>query len=145
MTEEITNTKEVARYLNIHEKQLYSLIKAKSEVYTHLDAGRSILSRETGTGIATTTVLQLLGLSFIPIIKESFDMVLDQPAYFHKGTLAFIDILRLVLYSNGDERLRLSECGENTLCEDPTEATYEKVDMYGIVESYSGLPRVVRC
>ena len=29
MSEEIMNTKEVAQYLGIHEKQVYALIKAK--------------------------------------------------------------------------------------------------------------------
>jgi len=64
------------------------------EVYTHFDVGLSILSREADVGIATAVVSKLLGLQFIPITWESFDMVLDQTTFFERGVQAFIDILK---------------------------------------------------
>ena len=64
------------------------------EVYTHFDVGLSILSGEADVGIATAVVSKLLGLQFIPITWESFDMVLDQPTFFEKGLQTFIDVLK---------------------------------------------------
>jgi excisionase family DNA binding protein len=64
-----------------------------NEVYTHLEVGLSILSKEADVGIATIAVAQLLGLKFIPIIRESFDMIVDQSTFFEKGIQAFIEIL----------------------------------------------------
>ncbi|NWF92119.1 MAG: helix-turn-helix transcriptional regulator [Syntrophaceae bacterium] len=63
------------------------------EVYTHFEVGLSILSKEADVGIATIAVSKLLGLSFLPITRESFDMILDQPTFFNKGVQAFIEIL----------------------------------------------------
>lgn len=63
------------------------------EVYTHFEVGLSILSKEADVGIATVAVSKLLGLPFIPITRESFDMLLDQPTYFEKGVQAFIEVL----------------------------------------------------
>jgi putative molybdopterin biosynthesis protein len=65
----------------------------KNEVYTHFDVGLSILSGEADVGIATSAVSKLLGLQFMPITWESFDMVLDQSTFFKKELQAFIDVL----------------------------------------------------
>jgi excisionase family DNA binding protein len=63
------------------------------EVYTHFEVGLSILSKEADAGIATIAVAKLLGLPFIPIAKESFDMILEKNTFFHKGIQAFIETL----------------------------------------------------
>ena len=63
------------------------------EVYTHFEVGLSILSKEADVGIATIAVAKLLGLPFIPIAKESFDMILEQKTFFHKGIQTFIEVL----------------------------------------------------
>jgi putative molybdopterin biosynthesis protein len=65
----------------------------ENEVYTHFELGLSILAREADVGIATVAVSKLLGLPFIPITQERFDMLLDQPTFFEKGVQAFIEIL----------------------------------------------------
>ncbi len=62
-------------------------------VYTHFEVGLSILSKEADVGMATIAVSKLLGLPFIPITRESFDMLLDQSTFFEKGVQAFIEIL----------------------------------------------------
>jgi putative molybdopterin biosynthesis protein len=64
------------------------------EVYTHFEVGLSILSKDADAGIATAAVSKLLGLSFIPITRESFDMILDQPTFFQKGVQAFMNVLQ---------------------------------------------------
>jgi excisionase family DNA binding protein len=64
-----------------------------NEVYTHFEVGLSILSGEADVGIATAAVSKLLGLSFTPITRESFDMILDQSTFFQKGVQAIMDVL----------------------------------------------------
>jgi len=63
------------------------------EVYTHFEVGLSILSKEADVGIATIAVSKLLGLPFVPVTRESFDMILDQATFFQKGVQALIEVL----------------------------------------------------
>lgn len=65
----------------------------QNEVYTHFEVGFSILRQEANVGIATASAAKLLGLSFIPITQESFDMILNQTTFFEQGIQAFIEIL----------------------------------------------------
>jgi excisionase family DNA binding protein len=75
------------------------------EVYTHFEVGLSILSKEADVGIATMVVSQLLGLPFIPITRENFDMLMDQSTFFGKGIQAFIEVLNSKDFRNRVERL----------------------------------------
>jgi putative molybdopterin biosynthesis protein len=75
------------------------------EVYTHFEVGLSILSGEADAGIATIAVAKLLGLPFIPIARESFDMILDQKTFFHRGIQAFIEILNSKDFRQRVERI----------------------------------------
>jgi len=83
--------------LDYHLKKLQvtpSKIKGyEREVYTHFEVGLSILSKEADVGIATIAISKLLGLPFIPITQENFDMIVDQSTYFEKGIQAFIEVL----------------------------------------------------
>lgn len=63
------------------------------EVFTHIEVGLSILSGGADTGIATAAVSSLLGLDFVPITRERFDMILDQSVFFQKGIQALMDVL----------------------------------------------------
>jgi len=76
-----------------------------NEVYTHLDVGLAILSGEADIGIATASVSKLLGLEFIPITWESFDMILDQATFFEKGLQTFIDVLKSGEFRKAVEKL----------------------------------------
>ena len=62
----------------------------EDEVYTHIEVGLSIISGNANAGIGTVAVARLFGLDFVPIVKESFDMVLDQTTFFNDGIQAFI-------------------------------------------------------
>lgn len=64
-----------------------------NDVYTHVEVGLAILSGEANAGIGSVAVARLFGLHFVPILRESFDMVLTQETYFQKGVQAFIDAL----------------------------------------------------
>jgi len=86
---------------------LPSCIKGyEREVYTHFEVGLSILSEEADVGVATIAVANLLGLPFLPIARESFDMILDQKTFFHRGIQAFIEIL-----NSKDFRQRVEKIG----------------------------------
>ncbi len=76
------------------------------EVYTHFEIGLAVLSGEADAGVATVAVSKLLGLPFSPIVRESFDMVLTQGAFFHRGIQAFIDRL-----NSADFRARVAPLG----------------------------------
>lgn len=64
------------------------------EVNTHLEVGLKILSGSADAGIATSSVANILGLKFQPLIKESFDMVLLQDTFFREEVQSFIETLK---------------------------------------------------
>jgi excisionase family DNA binding protein len=64
------------------------------EVYTHVEVGLSILANDADAGIATVAVSRLMGLHFIPVTRENFDMVLGQSTYFSKGIQALMEALK---------------------------------------------------
>ena len=75
------------------------------EVYTHLEVGLTILSKEADVGIATIAISRLLGLAFVPITQERFDMILSQSTFFEKGIQAFMEVLNSKDFRNRVERL----------------------------------------
>ncbi len=76
-----------------------------TEVFTHLEVGLAVLSKEADTGIATAAVAKLLGLSFVPITRENFDMILDQSTFFTKGVEALVGVLKSRDFRKRVERL----------------------------------------
>jgi len=75
------------------------------EVYTHVEVGLTILSGEADAGIATVAVSRLMGLHFVPVTQENFDMVLGQSTYFNRGIQALMEILRSAGFRERFERL----------------------------------------
>ena len=69
-------------------------------VYTHFEVGLAVLANEADAGLATIAVSKLLGLPFIPVTTERFDMILNQQTYFEKGVQAFIETLRSEEFKN---------------------------------------------
>jgi len=65
----------------------------EKEVFTHFEVGLAILSKEADVGIATSAISQLLGLGFVPITRENFDMILNKNVFFEKGIQALVEIL----------------------------------------------------
>ncbi len=75
------------------------------EVFTHFEVGLSILSKEADAGIATVAVSRLLGLPFIPMTRESFDMLMDRSTFFERGVQALIEVLNSKEFRGRVERL----------------------------------------
>ncbi len=63
------------------------------DVFTHIEVGLAILSGTANVGVGSVAIAKLFGLPFVPILRESFDMVLTHDTYFQKGVQAFIDAL----------------------------------------------------
>jgi len=63
------------------------------DVSTHIEVGLAVLSGGADTGIATAAVSSLLGLDFVSITRERFDMICDQSVFFQKGVQALVDVL----------------------------------------------------
>ncbi len=63
------------------------------EVSRHLDLGLEILSGRAQTGPCIRPVAQLLGLDFVPIKWESFDLLILKERFFEKGVQQFLSFL----------------------------------------------------
>jgi len=76
------------------------------EVLTHIEVGLSILSGESNAGFATVAVARLFGLHFVPIVLESFDMVITKDVFFRQEVQDFIETLQ-----SPDFRARVAPLG----------------------------------
>jgi len=65
----------------------------EEEVSTHLEVGLAVLSGKSDVGIASIAIANFLGLNFVPITRERFDMVLDQNLFFEKSVQILMDVL----------------------------------------------------
>lgn len=77
-----------------------------NETYTHVEVGLSVLSNESDVGVASVAIADLLGLFFIPITLERFDMIVDQRTFFDHGVQALIEVVR-----SDDFRGRVAKLG----------------------------------
>jgi putative molybdopterin biosynthesis protein len=76
-----------------------------NEVNTHFEVGLSILSGAANVGIAAVAISKFLGLEFISLTRERFDMVIGQSAFFGKPVQAFIELLHLREFREKVERI----------------------------------------
>ncbi|HEY1373442.1 MAG TPA: substrate-binding domain-containing protein [Candidatus Binatia bacterium] len=60
-------------------------------VLTHLEVGSKILRQEADAGIATRTAARLLGLDFIPLTAERFDIVVGKQRFFSPAIKTLLD------------------------------------------------------
>jgi putative molybdopterin biosynthesis protein len=64
-----------------------------SIVSTHLEVGLRVLGGAADVGLATLTTAQLLGLDFIPFIRERFDLLVPKDRFFTRGIQALLGIV----------------------------------------------------
>ncbi|MHB8836626.1 MAG: substrate-binding domain-containing protein [Candidatus Methylomirabilia bacterium] len=76
------------------------------EAATHYEVGLAVLSGEADTGLASGSVARMLGLEFIQVVQERFDMVTTKDAYFGPGVQAILEALR-----DADFRRRVANLG----------------------------------
>jgi molybdate-binding protein len=64
-----------------------------SIVSTHLDVGLRVLGGAADVGLATLTTAHLLGLDFIPLTRERFDLLVPKDRFFTRGIQALLGII----------------------------------------------------
>lgn len=60
----------------------------------HMDVGVEILSNNADAGPGIKPVARLLGLDFIPICKERFDLLITKERFFDQGIQLFLSLLK---------------------------------------------------
>lgn len=64
-----------------------------NEVSRHMDVGLEILTGKADAGPGIRPVAELLGLDFLPLRMERFDLLIDRDRFFDKGVQYFLGIL----------------------------------------------------
>ena len=62
-------------------------------VSTHLEVGLRILKGDADVGLATRTAAQLLGLEFLPLTRERFDLLIPREGFFFYGIQTLLSIV----------------------------------------------------
>ena len=63
-------------------------------VCTHVEVGLAVRAGRADAGVAVGAVARLLGLAFVPLTEESFDMILDRETFFSRTVQSLLDILQ---------------------------------------------------
>jgi putative molybdopterin biosynthesis protein len=64
------------------------------EFQSHLDVGLEVLSGRADTGPAIHSVARLLGLDFVPLKWERYDLLIPKEGFFAKGVQLFLELLK---------------------------------------------------
>jgi excisionase family DNA binding protein len=70
-----------------------TILGYETQVATHLEVGLRVLKGEADVGVATRTTAELLGLDFIPLIRERFDMLVPKERFFTKGVQTLLGVV----------------------------------------------------
>ncbi len=65
-------------------------------VSTHLEVGSRVLSGRCDVGLATATTAHLLGLDFVLLVRERFDMVVPKDRFFTAGIQRLLGVGRAI-------------------------------------------------
>jgi putative molybdopterin biosynthesis protein len=60
----------------------------------HMDIGLAVLHKKADAGPGIKPVANILGLDFIPICKERFDLVINKERFFDQGVQLFLSLLK---------------------------------------------------
>ena len=63
------------------------------EVSRHIDAGLAVLNNEADAAPAISPVAELLGLDFLPLRWERFDLLINRERFFEQAIQRFINVL----------------------------------------------------
>lgn len=87
-----------------HRIDTSSINGYENEVYTHLDVGLRVLKGEADSGAGIMATANLLGLDFIPLKEERFDLLIPRDYLFVEEVTALMDILRSERFAKEAER-----------------------------------------
>jgi putative molybdopterin biosynthesis protein len=74
-------------------------------VSTHWAVAVRVLREEADVGVAARSVALALGLGFVPLVKERFDMVIPKDTFFRPAVQAVVEAVRSDGFRQGLERL----------------------------------------
>jgi excisionase family DNA binding protein len=80
---------ELAR-LNVNREEIFGY---EETVSTHVEVGLKVLRNEVDAGLGTETVTRLLGLDFIPLTRERFDILIPKDRFFSRGIQILLGII----------------------------------------------------
>ena len=60
---------------------------------THIEVGLKVLRGEADAGLATKTAAQMLGLDFVPLVRERFDLLISKERFFCRGIQILMGII----------------------------------------------------
>lgn len=66
----------------------------KNDLAKHMDVGLQILTKKADAGPGIRPVASLLGLDFIPICWERFDLLINKDRFFDQGIQLFLSLLK---------------------------------------------------
>lgn len=87
----------------------------QNEVGRHLDAGMEVLSGRVDAAPAIRAVAGMLGLDFLPLRWERFDLLINRERFFEKGIQSFLSLLHekeFRLLADSLEGYDISLCGK---------------------------------
>lgn len=62
-------------------------------VTTHLEAGLKVLRGEADAALSTETTARMLGLDFVPLVWERFDLLVPQERFFSRAIDALLEVV----------------------------------------------------
>jgi putative molybdopterin biosynthesis protein len=74
-------------------------------VATHWAVALRVLRDEADVGVAARSVAHALGLGFVALVKERFDMVIPKDVFFRPAVQAIVEAVRSESFRNGLARL----------------------------------------
>ncbi|MGA1823982.1 MAG: substrate-binding domain-containing protein, partial [bacterium] len=77
---------------------------------SHLDVGIEVLSGRVDAGLGIQSIAQMLGLTFIPLRKERFDLIMRKKTSSEKKTRDFIRFLQSPELTHYSERFAGYDC-----------------------------------
>jgi putative molybdopterin biosynthesis protein len=82
-------------------------------VSTHWAVGLRILRGAADAGVAVRSVADALGLGFVPLVRERFDLVVPKDAFFRPAVQAVVDAARSDAFGAGLARLGGYDSGQS--------------------------------
>ncbi len=76
------------------------------EVSRHIDAGFAVLNNEADAAPAISPVAELLGLDFLPLRWERFDLLISRERFFEPAIQKFVNLLHDPLFRDEAEKFK---------------------------------------
>jgi excisionase family DNA binding protein len=85
----------------------------RTAVSTHVEAGLRVLRGEAHAGLASMTTARLLGLDFVPLVRERFDAVIARERFFWPAIQALLNIVGSSEFRGRLEAMGGYDCAES--------------------------------